>query len=333
MEERELGKTGLSVARLGFGCGAVGGLMVRGEADEQRQAIGTALDAGVTYFDTAPSYGDGSSETNLGRALASLSEAGRAIVGTKVRLSPAELADPGGAAPAIRRSLEGSLRRLGRERVDLLQLHNPIHEAPGPDAPGAVAVERALGEITDGLQALVQEGKAGHIGFTGAGETEALHHVLERGRFETVQAYNNAINPSAVWPGASSGEQDFRGLVGTAAGRGVGVINIRVYAAGALAGDVARHPIAADVGGRPLVAGAGYGDDVARSSGPASLAAELGLENALELGLRLALGAPGISTVLVGLSSLEHFQAALRWEARGPLPGSAVDRVVAIARS
>ncbi|MBO0704521.1 MAG: aldo/keto reductase, partial [Candidatus Dormibacteraeota bacterium] len=73
--------------------------------------------------------------------------------------------------------------------------------------------------------------------------------------------------------------------------------------------------------------------DVARSSGPASLAAELGLENALELGLRLALGAPGISTVLVGLSSLEHFQAALRWEARGPLPGSAVDRVVAIARS
>jgi L-galactose dehydrogenase/L-glyceraldehyde 3-phosphate reductase len=287
----------------------------------------------VTYFDTAPSYGDGRSEENLGRALASLGEAGRAIVGTKVRLSPTELAEPDGAAAAIRRSLEQSLGRLGRERVDLLQLHNPIRETAAQDDPGAIAVERVLGEITDGLQTLVREGKAGHVGFTGAGETEALQRVLERGRFETVQAYHNAINPSAVWPGASSGEQDFDGLVGTAADHGVGVINIRVYAAGALAGDVARHPIAADVGGRPLVAGAGYGDDVARSSGPAGLAAELGLENALELGLRLALAAPGISTVLVGLSSLEHFQAALRWEARGPLPGSAVDRVVAVARS
>jgi aryl-alcohol dehydrogenase-like predicted oxidoreductase len=332
MEERELGKTGLRVARLGFGCGAVGGLMVRGEADEQRRAIATALEAGVTYFDTAPSYGDGRSETNLGRALAGLSDAGRAIVGTKVRLSPDELARPDGTAGAIRGSLERSLHRLGRERVDLLQLHNPIRELPGADDPGAVSVERALQEIADGLQALVREGKAGHIGFTGAGDTAALQDVLERGPFETVQAYHNAINPSAVWPGASSGEQDFRGLVRTAAGRGVGVINIRVYAAGALAGDVARHPSAATVGGRPLVAGGGYEDDVARSDGPARLAAELGLENALELGLRLALAAPGISTVLVGLSSLEHLQAALRWEARGPLPDTAVDRVVELAR-
>jgi aryl-alcohol dehydrogenase-like predicted oxidoreductase len=333
MEERELGTTGLTVARLAFGCGAVGGLMVRGEAAEQQQAIGTALEAGVTYFDTAPSYGDGRSETNLGRALASLAGARRAIVGTKVRLSPAELADPDGVGAAIRRSLEQSLRRLGRERVDLLQLHNPIREAPGPDEPGAVQTARAIGEITDGLLALVQEGKAGHAGFTGAGDTAALRHVLDRGRFETVQAYHNAINPSAVWPGASGGEQDFDGLVGTAAGRGVGVINIRVYAAGALAGAVERHPIAAHVGGRPLVEGGEYDDDVARSSGPARLAAELGLEGALELGLRLALAAPGISTVLVGLSSLEHLQAALRWESRGPLPDSAVDRVVELARS
>ena len=336
MEERDLGRTGLTVARLGFGCGAVGGLMVRGDAAEQQQAVGTALDAGITYFDTAPSYGDGRSEENLGRALDRLSEAGRAIVGTKVRLSGAELADPGGPAAAIRRSLEQSLRRLGpeRERVDLVQLHNPIHEASGPaEGPGAVDVPRALGEITDGLQTLVQEGKAGHIGFTGAGETGALQRVLEEGRFETVQAYSNAINPSAVWPGASSGEQDFQGLVRTAADRGVGVINIRVYAAGALAGDVARHPIAADVGGRPLVEGAGYDEDVARSRGPAHLAAELGLENALELGLRLALAAPGVSTVLFGLSSLEHLDAALRWESRGPLPDAAVDRVLDLARS
>jgi aryl-alcohol dehydrogenase-like predicted oxidoreductase len=244
MEERELGQTGLTVGRLGFGCGAVGGLMVRGDPAEQRRAIGLALDAGVNYFDTAPSYGDGRSEENLGLALASLDAGGRAVVGTKVRLSADELADPAGPAAAIRRSLEQSLRRLGRERVDLLQLHNPIHQAATSGDPGAVDLQRALGEITDGLRRTVEEGLAGHVGFTGAGETEALHRVLEEGSFETVQAYSNAINPSAVWPGASSGEQDFDGLVGRAAERRVGVINIRVYAAGALAGDVVKHPAA-----------------------------------------------------------------------------------------
>jgi aryl-alcohol dehydrogenase-like predicted oxidoreductase len=332
VEERQLGRTGLRVARLAFGCGAVGGLMVRGDPAEQRQAIGRALDAGVTYFDTAPSYGDGRSEENLGRALAGVDGAGRALVGTKVRLSAAELADSAGTAAAIRRSLEASLRRLGRERVDLVQLHNPIHEGGAARDAGDIEVQRALGEIADGLQRTVQEGLAGHVGLTGAGDTHALDRVVEQGPFETVQAYCNAINPSAVWPGASSGEQDFEGLVGKAARRGIGVINIRVYAAGALAGDVPRHPAAGSVGGRPLVSGGAYAEDVARARGRAALAAELGLENGLELGLRLALGAPGVSTVLVGLSSLEHLEAALRWEARGPLPGAAVERVLELAR-
>ncbi|MDQ3811060.1 MAG: aldo/keto reductase, partial [Chloroflexota bacterium] len=72
MEQRDLGRTGLKVSALGFGCGAVGGLMVLGEADEQRRAVGRALDAGITYFDTAPSYGDGRSEVNLGRVMSEL---------------------------------------------------------------------------------------------------------------------------------------------------------------------------------------------------------------------------------------------------------------------
>ena len=53
MEQRPLGKTGLTVSALGFGCGAVGGLMVGGDPAEQRQAVSRALDAGITYFDTA----------------------------------------------------------------------------------------------------------------------------------------------------------------------------------------------------------------------------------------------------------------------------------------
>ncbi|TMJ24707.1 MAG: aldo/keto reductase, partial [Alphaproteobacteria bacterium] len=115
MEMRNFGRTGLRISILGFGCGAVGGLMVRGAPADQERAIARALEAGVNYFDTAVQYGDGESEKNLGRALGKLKPE-RAIVGTKVRL-PA--ADFGRIDEAIAKSLEGSLRRLGMERVDI----------------------------------------------------------------------------------------------------------------------------------------------------------------------------------------------------------------------
>ncbi|MER3406768.1 MAG: aldo/keto reductase, partial [Chloroflexota bacterium] len=69
MDLRPLGRTGLQVSALGFGCGSIGGLMVRGDPAEQRRAIELAIDGGIRYFDTAPSYGDGRSEENLGRVL------------------------------------------------------------------------------------------------------------------------------------------------------------------------------------------------------------------------------------------------------------------------
>src|SRR5438105_4651469 len=139
MEPRPLGGTGLTVSALGFGCGAVGGLMVRGDAAEQRQAVSRALDAGITYFDTAASYGDGRSETNLGKVMRDLGAWSRVVVGTKVRLRPEELARP---VEAIRASVEASLARLERDDVDLLNLHNPI--ALVSSNPEFVDLDRAL---------------------------------------------------------------------------------------------------------------------------------------------------------------------------------------------
>ncbi len=72
MRTRTLGRTGLTVSVLGLGCGAVGGLMVRGSAADRERVVARALEAGVTYFDTAPAYGDGQSEINLGQVLARL---------------------------------------------------------------------------------------------------------------------------------------------------------------------------------------------------------------------------------------------------------------------
>ena len=84
--------------------------------------IARALEAGVNYFDTAVQYGDGASESNLGRVFQKLRPTG-AIVGTKVRLPPSDFRRIGAA---VGKSLEGSLVRLRMERVDILHLHNAI---------------------------------------------------------------------------------------------------------------------------------------------------------------------------------------------------------------
>src|SRR5580704_4297822 len=89
MQLRTFGRTGLKLSVLGFGCGAVGGLMVRGDHADQERTVARALAAGVNYFDTAVQYGDGESEKNLGRILQKLKPA-NAVVGTKVRLQPSE---------------------------------------------------------------------------------------------------------------------------------------------------------------------------------------------------------------------------------------------------
>src|SRR5713226_8222828 len=127
MQLRVFGRTGMQLSVLGFGCGAVGGIMVRGDPADQERTIARAIAAGVNYFDTAVQYGDGESEKNLGRILQTLKPA-NAIVGTKVRLPSATF---GRIADTVTKSLEDSLARLRCERVDIFHLHNAITEDGG----------------------------------------------------------------------------------------------------------------------------------------------------------------------------------------------------------
>jgi aryl-alcohol dehydrogenase-like predicted oxidoreductase len=83
MQLRVFGRTGMRLSVLGFGCGAVGGFMVRGDPAEQERTIGRAIAAGVNYFDTAVQYGNGESEKNLGRALRKLKPASVAVGTTR----------------------------------------------------------------------------------------------------------------------------------------------------------------------------------------------------------------------------------------------------------
>ena len=191
MEKRILGRTGVSVSVLGFGCGAVGGLMVRGAPADQERAIARALEAGVNYFDTAWQYGEGESERNLGRILQTLKPA-NAVVGTKVRLSSDDL---GRIGAAIAQSLEASLKRLRLERVDIFHLHNAITATGGAEALG---VRQVLDDVVPAFERLRQQGKTRFLGLTAVGDTAALHRVIDARAFDSAQVVYNMLNPSAA---------------------------------------------------------------------------------------------------------------------------------------
>ena len=70
MEYRSLGGTGLRVSALGFGCGNIGGLLIRGSVAERERAVGRAIDLGINYFDTAASYGDAELRLDVGKRIA-----------------------------------------------------------------------------------------------------------------------------------------------------------------------------------------------------------------------------------------------------------------------
>ncbi len=327
MEQRALGRTGIAVSVLGFGCGSIGGLLVRGDRDAQKAAVARAIDAGVTYFDTAAQYGDGRSEENLGRVLADLGAWNRVIVGTKVRLS---VADRGDLPTAIRRSLVASLRRLGHDSVDLLQLHNQILP-DGSDLARGLNQSDVLGDVADGVQRLIAEGLARHAGFTATGDPGATKGILESRKYETMQAYFNVLNPSAGAPGISGDAQDFDGIIEDAGRHSVGVLAIRVLAAGAVGGSTERAVNAGDPGAA-LVQGGEFERDVERARALKVLVDGFGLESSEELAFRFALWPEAVSTALVGVSNVDQLDQAVRWAERGRLPHDLVQHVLELPR-
>jgi aryl-alcohol dehydrogenase-like predicted oxidoreductase len=322
MELRNLGKTGLRVSTLGFGCGNVGGLIIRGTPAERERAVARAMDLGVNYFDTAPSYGDGESERNLGQVLKALRA--RVQVGTKFRLDPPDLHDIPGA---VARSLDASLQRLGMERVDLFQLHNRIEPARGRNA---LSLGDVLSEVVPAVQKLRQQGKVGFCGITALGETRSLHQAIDAGTIDTAQVCYNLLNPSAgTAVPAGFPAQDFGGLLNRTRERRVGVVVIRVLAAGALSGVETRHPVAVP-SVDPIATAPDYRTDVATAQKLGALVREGYVENLVEASIRLAVGSDAVSTILVGYSSLEHLEAAAAAVNRGPLPAAALERLGAL---
>jgi L-galactose dehydrogenase/L-glyceraldehyde 3-phosphate reductase len=186
METRLFGRSGMHLSVLGFGCGAVGGLMVRGDPLDQERTIASAIAAGINYFDTAVLYGNGESEKNLGRVLRNL-KASNVVIGTKVRLPSAEF---GSIASAVTTSLEGSLTRLRRDRVDIFHLHNEITEAGGGET---LSSRQVLEDVVPAFERMRQQGKTRFIGFTAIGDTMALGRVTDARAFDSAQVVYNML--------------------------------------------------------------------------------------------------------------------------------------------
>ena len=320
METRISGRTGIRLSVLGFGCGAVGGLMVRGDQLDQERTIARAITAGVNYFDTAVQYGNGESEKNLGRILQQLKPRD-AIVGTKVRLPSASFDR---IADAVATSLEHSLMRLRRDRVDIFHLHNAITEHGGGEA---LSVRQVLGEVAPAFQRLRQQGKTRFLGLTAVGETAALAQVIDARAFDSAQVVYNMLNPSAATElPADYPAQDYGRLFDHTVAAGVGVVGIRVLAGGALSGSTERHPIASPPP-EPIGSAMNYDVDVLRARRLMPLVKEGFASSLTEAATRFAFAQPAIGTILVGIATPQQFENALAAVEKGPLPPAAIDRL------
>jgi aryl-alcohol dehydrogenase-like predicted oxidoreductase len=181
MTHRPVGRSGLVVSVVGLGCNAFG---TRIDEDQTREVVAAALDEGVTLFDTADSYGNGVSEELLGRALGRRRD--DVVVATKFGMPAGGINGPDWQPRAsrgyIRRAVEGSLRRLGTDWIDLYQLHQPDLVTP---------YDETLATLGD----LISEGKIRYAGCSN------LH------AWEVVDAHWTAV--SAGLPGFVSAQNEY----------------------------------------------------------------------------------------------------------------------------
>ena len=183
--QRTLGRTGLRISEIGFGCCAIGGGLHGTweygptNDDDSLAALQKALELGCTFFDTADVYGNGHSEHLLGSIVRG-SVRSKVIVATKVGYIPGNNTQDF-SGRHLQQALEGSLLSLNTEYVDILQLHNPPPEILGDS------------ELINTVDSIKRSGKARHVGVS------VLHHThisacLDAGWVETVQVRYNLLD-------------------------------------------------------------------------------------------------------------------------------------------
>jgi hypothetical protein len=205
-ERRPFGRTGVEVSCVGLGCFPLGGLA---EADDAVALVRRALDGGCTYLDTAPSYGNGSSEKRVGAAI-------RGRPRDSYFLATKTLARSESAA---RRDLEESLQRLGVDRIDLVQIH-AVTDAE--DLDRALAASGPLAALAKARE----EGLLRFVGVTGHADPAVVRRAFERWEFDSVLFPLNGVDPHHL--------PFVRDLLPAAVEKGLARVAMKVYASGGL---------------------------------------------------------------------------------------------------
>ncbi|MBN1583856.1 MAG: aldo/keto reductase [Anaerolineae bacterium] len=182
MEYVQLGQTNVVVSRLGFGGAPAGLTNYLGEyspanAEQRRRvidAIQRALERGITYFDTAPGYGQGEGESIFGEALQGVEDV---VVATKI----------GGWNTDVRASVEASLGRLRRDQIDLVQLHGSSYS----EELANIILE--TGGMLEQMLRLKKEGLVRFVGFTSEDNNPAVYRFIQSGQFDVMQVCYNLL--------------------------------------------------------------------------------------------------------------------------------------------
>jgi aryl-alcohol dehydrogenase-like predicted oxidoreductase len=277
---RSLGRTGMTVSEIGFGCASYWGKPIFPERD----AIGLvheALDRGVTFFDTGASYSRGEAEPRLGRALRGRN-LDRVVVGTKAGSRHAGggriVRDPSPAA--IVASAEASLRRLGLDALPLLQLHGP-------------ALSELNDEMLEGLTRLRERGLVRALGVNSF-DPAVIDHVIDLPAFDVVMIDYNVLR------------QERAPLIARAAAAGKGVLAGMALAMGHTGRKVADIRGLQDVwyAARAL---ARHRTEVADGARFAFLGQIEGMTGA-QAALAYVLENPGVSCAVTGTTRMTHLR-------------------------
>lgn len=295
MDKRTLGTGGPELSVLGLGCNNFG---MKLDAAQTREVVAAALDAGITHFDTAEMYGGGRSEEFLGAALGRRRD--DVVIASKYLPRPQDEAyAPGALARRIREGVEGSLRRLGTDRIDVYYQHYPDTEAPDD-------------ELVTTLDELVRSGKVRHLATSNVSAEQIARQAAaarERGltTFTGVQIEWNLLSRAV--------EAE---VVPAARAEGLGVVPYFPLASGLLTGKYAAgqpYPDGSRFAVIPFFAEVATDDNFAAVARLAALAESRG-HDLVTLAFGWLLAQDGVTSVIAGASTPGQVAAnagALGW--------------------
>jgi aryl-alcohol dehydrogenase-like predicted oxidoreductase len=312
MQYRALGRTGLKVSEIGFGGWGIGGLTPGatsyGDVDDSvsLRALRYAADLGVTFYDTSNLYGSGHSEELIGKALADCRD--RMVIATKVGRSDY---DTEAYAPEqIRQSLEGSLRRLRTDYVDVLQVHSP----------SSLDILKRH-QVMETLGRLKAEGKVRAIGISAKAPAEGIGAIDELGA-EVVQVNFNLVDQRVTESG----------LLAVAERRGAGIVARTPLCFGMLSGKISPETTFDARDHRSLWSPQQIARWIEASNMFAKSVAQAHAQTQAQIALRFCLSYSSVSTTIPGMLKAAEVEENVGASDVGPLSDAELASIVAIYR-